>query len=306
MTFLRNSSSRILSCSILSALFALALGTNAARGQDSNSQMEQMLNHVDRPSAWVKTPVSDEGQTGPSPNMVAPRPAIPAADYNPQGAFGHPSYQAQPAYRPPFGYGSATPPRYGNAPANYQSCPCTLGHYAPSLVGSPRYSPLSAVSNLLTHVPPWAALNTPTMTGFQPDTADAAKPAKPIIPNPFNLSPFQMLHYMWDDTTYTSDANPVSLFEVRNSLQVAQQDAQLAQSAATRARFATNPQEKEQAVQQAQYYADQARTAARQANADAQGGSLNPNEVASAAVNEADLAQQAATSATSNASARVW
>lgn len=119
--------------------------------------------------------------------------------------------------------------------------------------------------------------------------------------NPFNLSPFGMLHYMWDDTNYVSDANPVTLYQTQNELQTAQRYSQMAQAASARARYARNPQERAEAAQQAQYYANQARQAAQQAQEVSQSGSLNPAEVAQAALQQANAAQSFASQATNYA-----
>lgn len=109
--------------------------------------------------------------------------------------------------------------------------------------------------------------------------------------NPFNLSPFGILHYLWDDTTYVSSANPVTLYQTQNELQTAQQYSQMAQAAANRAKYAPSPQERAQAAQQAQYYAGIAKQAAQQAQQVSQSGSLNPSDVAAAAAAQAQSAQ---------------
>lgn len=119
--------------------------------------------------------------------------------------------------------------------------------------------------------------------------------------NPFNLSPFGILHYLWDDTTYVSAANPVTLYQTQNELQTAQQYSRMAQAAASRARYAPTPQERSQAAQQSQYYAGLARQAAQQAQQVSQAGSLNPSDVAAAAAQQAQDAQSYATQATNYA-----
>lgn len=119
--------------------------------------------------------------------------------------------------------------------------------------------------------------------------------------NPFNLSPFGMLHYMWDDTNYVSDANPVTLYQTQSELQTAQRYSQLAQAASSRGRYARNPQEREAAAQQARYYAGLAKQAAQQAQQVSQAGSLNPAEVAQAAVQQANAAQSYASQASNYA-----
>ncbi|MBY0546934.1 MAG: hypothetical protein K2W95_06555 [Candidatus Obscuribacterales bacterium] len=125
--------------------------------------------------------------------------------------------------------------------------------------------------------------------------------AGPGLPggNPFNLSPFGMLHYMLDDTTYVSDANPVTLYEVQNDLATARQQSALAQAAAQRARYASTPEEREQAAQQARYYAGVARVAAQRAKSQSQMGSLNPADVAAAAAEQAEDAANFANQASS-------
>lgn len=115
--------------------------------------------------------------------------------------------------------------------------------------------------------------------------------------NPFNLTPFGMLHYLWDDTTYVSAANPVTLYQTQSELQTAQQYSNMAQAAASRAKYARSPQERAEAAQQAQYYAEQAKQAAMQAQQVSQSGSLNPSDVAAAAVEQARAAQGAANQA---------
>jgi hypothetical protein len=115
--------------------------------------------------------------------------------------------------------------------------------------------------------------------------------------NPFNLSPFGMLHYLWDDTTYVSAANPVTLYQTQNELQSAQHYSQMAQAASSRVRYARNPQEREEAARQAQYYANMAKQAAQQAQEVSESGSLNPAEVAQAAMQQAQSAEQSASQA---------
>lgn len=119
--------------------------------------------------------------------------------------------------------------------------------------------------------------------------------------NPFNLSPFGMLHYMWDDTTYTSPTNPVALYQVQNDLQIAKQQSQLAQSAAVRAKYLTDPAQRAQAAKQAQYYAQQAQMAAQRARNESEAGSLDPAQLATAAGNDANVAAEAANQAASMA-----
>lgn len=129
----------------------------------------------------------------------------------------------------------------------------------------------------------------------------AGAPAGQPGGNPFNLSPFGMLHYMWDDTNYVSDANPVTLYQTQSELQTAQHYSQMAQAAASRAHYARNNQEREEAAQQSRYYASLAKQAARQAQQVAQSGSLNPAEVAQAAVEQANSAANYASQATNYA-----
>lgn len=133
-------------------------------------------------------------------------------------------------------------------------------------------------------------------------TTGAAAPQN----NPFDLSPFGVLHYLWDPTTYTSSSNPVSLVEVRNDLQVAQQQSALAESAAQRSKYASTPQERQEAAQQARYYAQAAKQAAQRAQEVAQSGSSNPADVAALASEEADRAVSAARQANSNLSISHW
>lgn len=120
-------------------------------------------------------------------------------------------------------------------------------------------------------------------------------------PNPFNLSPFGMLHYMWDDTTYVSASNPLTVTQTRSELMQSQHYAQLADSAAERARYAATAAEKREAAAQAQQYADLARQAAQQAQAYAEGGSANPSEIAALASQQAAQAQATAAKAAASA-----
>lgn len=120
--------------------------------------------------------------------------------------------------------------------------------------------------------------------------------------NPFNLSPFGMLHYMWDDTTYTSPTNPVALYQVQSDLQIAKQQSQLAQSAAARAKYATDPKARQTAAQQAQYYARQSQLAAERARSESEAGSLDPAQLATSAANDANEAYAAAKKANTYAS----
>ena len=119
--------------------------------------------------------------------------------------------------------------------------------------------------------------------------------------NPFNLSPFGMLHYMWDDTNYVSNANPMTLYQTQSDLQNAQHYSQMAQAAAARARYARNTQEREEAAQKSRYYAGLAQQAARQAQEVSQAGSLNPAEVAQAALEQANSASSYANQASNYA-----
>jgi hypothetical protein len=112
--------------------------------------------------------------------------------------------------------------------------------------------------------------------------------------NPFNLSPFEVLHYLWDPTTYTSNSNPVTLTEVRDQLQIAQHYSALAQSAARRAKYACDPESRQTSAREAQAYAQQAQAAADRARELSESGSSNPAEVAALAGQEAQQARRAA------------
>lgn len=187
--------------------------------------------------------------------------------------------------------------------------PRQVGNYqAPPVTPTPQaFSPPSRNS----YVRPGMPYSTAAIKAFQNSPVwkymSHASSAGPMAGqpggNPFNLSPFGMLHYMWDDTTYVSDANPVTLYQTQNELQTAQQDSQMAQAASSRARYARNPQEREEAAQQARYYAGLAKQAAQQAQQVSESGSLNPAEVAQAAAAQANAAQNYATQA-SNYSSR--
>lgn len=124
--------------------------------------------------------------------------------------------------------------------------------------------------------------------------------------NPFGLSPFGILHYLWDPTVYTSSANPVSLVEVRSDMQVAQQQSALAQSAARRAKYAATAAERQQAAEQARQYAQAARAAAQRAQMVAQAGSSNPADVAALAEEQANQAETAARQAGASSDAWRW
>jgi hypothetical protein len=138
--------------------------------------------------------------------------------------------------------------------------------------------------------------------------------ASPYVPqgtyagqNPFsNLSPFGILHYLWDDTTYVSSSDPVSLTEVRTDLQQAQQYSAMAESAAKRAKFSSNPQERQEAAAEAQQYANMAKAAADRANTIAEGSSSNPADVAALAQQVAAQAQAQASRASATASGSPW
>ncbi|HEY9867980.1 MAG TPA: hypothetical protein V6D08_02130 [Candidatus Obscuribacterales bacterium] len=137
--------------------------------------------------------------------------------------------------------------------------------------------------------------------------------ASPYVPqgtyagqNPFNLSPFGILHYLWDDTTYVSSSDPVSLTEVRTDLQQAQQYSAMAESAAKRAKYAADPQERQAAAAEAQQYANMAKAAADRANAIAEGSSSNPADVAALAQQVAAQAQAQASRASATASGSPW
>lgn len=148
----------------------------------------------------------------------------------------------------------------------------------------------------LQHSAIWKYMSHPSFAGMN---AAASEPASAA--NPFNLSPFGMLHYMWDDTTYVSAANPVTLYQAQTQLQAAQHYSRMAQAASRRVRYAANAEQKAEAVQQARYYAGLAQQAAQQAKMESESGSLNPAEVAKAAGQEAMQAQNYARQASSYA-----
>lgn len=188
---------------------------------------------------------------------------------------GSPNAQVSPLMRV-FSNLSQRPGGYGGGMPAAGSMPNSGGMIAPSAV--------SGTYSLAPNRVPNCGSNVPVEEGGS---------------NPFNLSPFGMLHYMWDDTTYTSPTNPVALYQVQNDLQVAKQQSQLAQSAAARAKYAGTAQERQQAAQQAHYYAQQAQIAAQRARNESLAGSLDPAQLANAAGNEAQQAAAAANKAAS-------
>jgi hypothetical protein len=123
-------------------------------------------------------------------------------------------------------------------------------------------------------------------------------------PNPFNLSPFGMLHYMWDDTTYVSSTNPVNEYEVRDNLQIAQQEAALAESAEKRAKYSSDPVDRKAAAEEAQQYAQAAKEAYQRAQSAGATGSYDPGSWMGQARDQAERAQSAADRA--NTAAAGW
>lgn len=228
---------------------------------------------------------------------------------SPGGYYGQ-QYVPRPTYRPPVVQAYAR--SYGN------SAYIPLGAPPSSMIyrgGSP-YAPVSPITNSFANLlhppggmpgygggmPAPSAVSGTYAPGSTPYMAAGAGPNVPVEQggsNPFNLSPFGMLHYMWDDTTYTSPTNPVALYQVQNDLQIAKQQSQLAQSAAARAKYLTDPAARRQASQQAQYYAQQAQLAAERARSESEAGSLDPAQLATAASSEADQAAAAAKNAAS-------
>lgn len=150
----------------------------------------------------------------------------------------------------------------------------------------------SETISALQHSAVWKYMSNPAYAG-----APAGQPGG----NPFNLSPFGMLHYLWDDTNYVSAANPVTLYQTQSELQAAQHYSQLAQAASNRVRYARSPQERDQAAQQAQYYAKMAKQAAQSAQQVSQTGSLDPADVARAAAEQASAAANYANQASTYA-----
>jgi len=204
-----------------------------------------------------------------------------------------------------------TPQSWKNVPA--QMAPAAQQPAQPQVQEPPwaRTPPsMTQFTSALSNSPIWRAATPANAHSGMPAQGWAATSAVPqgiySGQNPFNLSPFGVLHYLWDDTTYTSSSDPVSLTEVRSDLQQAQQYSSMAESAATRAKYATNPQERQEAATQAQQYANMARAAANRANAVAEGGSSNPADVAALAQQVAAQAQAQASQASANAAGTHW
>ena len=178
---------------------------------------------------------------------------------------------------------------------------------APWMRAAPR---MAQFASSLRNSPIWRAATSANACTGMPAQGWAASSAVPegiyAGQNPFNLSPFGVLHYLWDPTTYTSSSDPVSLTEVRSDLQQAQQYSVLAESAAKRAKYATDPQERQSAAAQAQQYANMSRAAADRANAVAEGGSSNPADVAALAQQVAAQAQAQASQASLSAGGTPW
>lgn len=232
---------------------------------DEYNKLQNELNQADQPRDWANS-----------------------RDYT--------QYQAPQGVQPQQGAGQVwqdTQQQYSSAPRSYSAPPPvtpTPQSFAPSYMrpGMP-YSAESipALKNSIV----WRMMHNPAAYGGAPAGQG------PGGGNPFNLTPFGMLHYLWDDTTYVSAANPVTLYQTQSELQTAQQYSNMAQAAASRAKYARSPQERAEAAQQAQYYAEQAKQAAMQAQQVSQSGSLNPSDVAAAAVEQARAAQGAANQA---------
>jgi hypothetical protein len=184
---------------------------------------------------------------------------------------------------------------------------------APAVGGESRYSfrqPQAFDRNLHAFFP-WhkaqGAQPTPAgYSGYAVSGSSGVQAGTQAAGNPFNLSPFGVLHYLWDPTVYTSSSNPVSLVEVRSQLQIAQQQSALAQAAAARSKYANTPAERQQAAALAQQYAALARQAAQRAQSIAEAGSSNPADVAALASDEAGKASAAAHQAARSATGLPW
>lgn len=275
--------------------------------------------------------MSREGNSAGQPNISRPTSPQTVSPYGPYQQYGQQysrtvsSYGQyggmvpKPTYRPPI-Y-----PDYRHSYGNSAYIP--LGGPNQSMIyrgGSPN-APVSPLMRMFSNMsqPPRSGGGYPApgtvpysggmiapsaVSGTYSSTPNMVPNGGPNVPveeggsNPFNLSPFGMLHYMWDDTTYTSPTNPVALYQVQNDLQIAKQQSQLAQSAAARAKYATTAAQRQQAAQQAHYYAQQAQIAAQRARNESQAGSLDPAQLANAAGNEAQQAADAANKAASLAS----
>lgn len=158
------------------------------------------------------------------------------------------------------------------------------------------------VSGARQQVPPMQPVNT-VIQNFLPQSVASGNSQQP---NPFNLSPFGMLHYMWDDRTYVSSTNPIDQYEVRDNLQMAQQEAALAEVASKRARYSSDPEYRRDAAAQAKAYADAARMATSRAYSDMGEGSLDAPGVASMVRDQATRAQDYANRAAAMANGGGW
>jgi hypothetical protein len=175
--------------------------------------------------------------------------------------------------------------------------PAFCQYYQRPDYGGTRYIPLSGppagMMNMAYYRPPSSQQISRAVNVWQNMVHSGAPSVEQGGSNPFNLNPFGILHYLWDDTTYVSQSNPVALYGVQNDLQRVQQFSTMAQSAAKRARYAADPQERQQANAQAHYYAQQAQLIASHAQQTAAAGSLDPASVAAMAAQEANNASQA-------------
>lgn len=191
-----------------------------------------------------------------------------------------------------------------SSPAGFQYGSASPGMTPPATLTPQAFSP--TYSNYMRPGMPYAAESIPALQNSavwrmlanrMASAGGAGAMAGRPGGNPFNLSPFGMLHYLWDDTSYVSEANPVTLYQTQNELQSAEHYSQMAQAASARVRYARNAQEKQEAARQAQYYAKMAKQAAQQAQEVSESGSLNPAEVAQAAAQQASAAEQSASQA---------
>lgn len=198
-----------------------------------------------------------------------------------------------------------------DTPGSWQNVPVSGVQPAQAPASKPPWSRLGAaqLGSMLRNSSIWRAV-TPPPGSTMPQQGWIASPYVPqgtyAGQNPFNLSPFGILHYLWDDTTYVSSSDPVSLTEVRTDLQQAQQYSAMAESAAKRARYASDPQERQAAAAEAQQYANMAKAAADRANTIAEGSSSNPADVAALAQQVAAQAQAQASRASATASGSPW
>lgn len=208
-------------------------------------------------------------------NKIDKTGAVPQAAPNAvQGRFPYPAQQ-QYSYAP-----QATPQGFG------------YGLPAQPLVGAPMQTPVAPQAP----VSPLRAL----FSGGQP------KPTPP--PKPVNPLQYVMQQFLGGSSAGSGDSSndQQKLYNAREYLQTANDQASRAYNAMQRASYGSDKYARKQAAEEAYYAAQSARYAANNATSAAAGGSSAANDAAAQARAAADRAQANADQASSNANGGGW